>query len=288
MLYFQSAEMYEPEETELDPSMLNLESTYIINKTEITKQDLLIEEEATLRKKESVNSFEKYSFHIGLYRTDVKDEEMDTGNSFDPSLIIKEESKVANVNHITARSLSLESEVLVKEESSSKDMKSKHLNAKDLNLEPAVIIKEETESFIPNVGTRKTESDDDSQSLDEDSSSIFDRIKLEPGFLLKNEELLNDPLNFLAELNGADEAKREKRRFLCRECNIEIPKTDIKKHRADFHGGKFSCDQCEFTAMTAHYVKVHREAVHEGITYPCDQERKLVYTEIRLYCVSRK
>ena len=112
-----------------------------------------------------------------------------------------------------------------------------------------------------------------------------------PEVHIKEEFIENDSIehNF--------EPKKKKKKKICNDCGIcgeKFPKnSELKKHIAIIHekiseaeyelnkpkpmkrelvrGGKYNCPDCEkdFTAITG--LKMHQDAVHEGIRYNCEQ-----------------
>ena len=54
--------------------------------------------------------------------------------------------------------------------------------------------------------------------------------------------------------------------------DIPTQKINIKIHKQPVHEGVYySCDQCDYKATHKSSLKMHKEPIHEGVCYSCDQ-----------------
>ena len=59
--------------------------------------------------------------------------------------------------------------------------------------------------------------------------------------------------------------------------------SNLKIHKEAVHEGiRYPCDQCEYSATQKQNLKKHKEIKHEGVLYPCDQCDYIASLEINL------
>ena len=67
-------------------------------------------------------------------------------------------------------------------------------------------------------------------------------------------------------------ANKKRRKFYnCEQCDkVDMTKPALVNHKYDFHGKFTQCLLCDYKTRRKGNMKIHTQALHEGITYPCD------------------
>ena len=72
-------------------------------------------------------------------------------------------------------------------------------------------------------------------------------------------------------LNYHKETKHPNLIYNCEQCDkVGMTKPALVNHKYDFHGKFTQCLLCDYKTRRKGNMKIHNQALHEGITYPCD------------------
>ena len=74
-----------------------------------------------------------------------------------------------------------------------------------------------------------------------------------------------------ATLKYHNESKHQGIIYECSECGKGgLTKVALMNHKYDFHGKFTKCFLCDYKTRRKENIKIHTQAIHEGVIYPCD------------------